>query len=61
MKTKVRRGTAWLEDVQKCLDRLQKIENVPKKTANEFSSKFGKGGTLTKFQAVKNLIEFVNQ
>jgi len=47
------------EDVQKCLDRLHKITDVPAEVANKFSNDFGKGATM--YAAVKNLIEYVNQ
>ena len=49
------------EDVQKCLDRLHKITDVPAEVANKFSHDFGKGATTTQYEAVKNLIEYVNQ
>ena len=53
--------TSEEEDVQKCLDRLHKITDVPAEVANKFSNDFGKGATTTQYEAVKNLIEYVNQ
>lgn len=49
------------EDIQKCSNRLQKITDVPIIVAYEFYLDFGGSGDLTMYEAVKNLIEYINR